>query len=64
MFTLVALRFVTYSIAVSDRSQEFIEDVCRLESVQQWVNAARVESEFLPFIDNLVGAADSPLNLG
>ena len=64
MFTPVALRFVTYSIAVSARSQEFIDAVGGLESVQQWVDAAQVESESLPFIDDRVGAADSPLTLG
>jgi glutathione S-transferase len=64
MFTPVALRFVTYSIPLSGRSQEFVEAVCGLESVQHWTDAARVESESLPFIDDLVGAKDSPLTLG
>ena len=64
MFTPVALRFVTYSIPVSEHSQVFIEAVCGLESVQRWIDAARVESESLPFIDDLVPAADSPLTLG
>jgi glutathione S-transferase len=64
MFTPVALRFVTYSIPVSGHSQEFVDAVCGLESVQRWIDAARVESESLPFIDGLVGAEDSPLTLG
>ena len=64
MFTPVALRFVTYSIPVSGHSQEFVEAVCGLESVQHWIDAARVESESIPFIDDLVPAADSPLTLG
>jgi len=64
MFTPVALRFVTYSIPLSGRSQEFVEAVCGLESVQHWIEAARVESESLTFIDDLVGAQDSPLTLG
>ncbi len=64
MFTPVALRFVTYSIPVSGHSQEFVEAVCGLESVQRWIDAARVESESLPFIDDLVPAVDSPLTLG
>ena len=54
MFMPVALRFVTYSIPVSRHAQEFVETVCGLESVQQWIDAARVESESLPFIDDLV----------
>lgn len=64
MFTPVVLRFVTYLIPVSGRSQELIETVCALESVQRWIDAARVESESLQFIDDLVGAKDSPLTLG
>ena len=64
MFTPVALRFVTYSIPLGGHSQEFVEAVCGLESVQHWTDAARVESESLTFIDDLVGAKDSPLTLG
>jgi glutathione S-transferase len=64
MYAPVALRFVTYSIPVSDRSREFIEAVCGLESVQRWIDGARAEAESLPFIDDLVGAKDSPLTLG
>jgi len=64
MFTPVALRFVTYSIPLSGHSQEFVEAVCGLESVQHWTDAAREESESLPFIDDLVSAKDSPLTLG
>ena len=64
MFTPVALRFVTYSIPVSEHSQAFIEAVCGLDSVQRWIDAARVESESLTFIDDLVPATHSPLTLG
>ena len=64
MFAPVALRFVTYSIAVSRHAQEFVDAVCGLESVQRWMEAARVESESLPFVDDLVSAQDSPLTLG
>ncbi len=64
MFAPVALRFVTYSIAVSEHSQAFIEAVCGMKSVQHWIDAARVESESIPFIDDLVPSRDSPLVLG
>jgi len=64
MFAPVALRFVTYSIPVSERSREFVDAVCGLESVQRWVDASREETEVLPFFDDLVGAKDSPLTLG
>jgi hypothetical protein len=42
----------------------FVEAVCNLESVQRWIEAAKAESEFLPFIDDLVPAKDSPLTPG
>jgi glutathione S-transferase len=64
MFTPVALRFVTYSIPVSGHAQEFIEAVCGLESVQRWIDAARVETESMSFVDDLVSAEDGPLTLG
>ena len=64
MFAPVALRFVTYSVPVSARSQEFVDAVLRSESVQAWAEAARSEAEKLSFIDELVPAESSPLTLG
>lgn len=64
MFAPVALRFVTYSIHVSGLAREFVEAVCALASVQQWIEAAQTESESLSFIDELVPAKDSPLTPG
>jgi len=64
MFAPVALRFVTYSIPVSEPAQKFVDAICNLESVQRWIEAARAETESLPFIDNLVPAEDSPLTPG
>jgi glutathione S-transferase len=64
MFAPVALRFVTYSIPLSEHAREFVEAVCDLESVQRWIETAKEESEFLPFIDDLVPAKDSPLTPG
>ena len=64
MFTPVALRFVSYSIPVSRRSQEFIDAVCASISVQKWIEAARSEPETIDFIDELIPAADTPLTLG
>ncbi|NNK31853.1 MAG: glutathione S-transferase family protein [Xanthomonadales bacterium] len=60
----VALRFVTYSIDVSERAQEFMDAVTGTGSVQQWIAAARLESESLPFIDQRMPAEISPLTLG
>ena len=64
LFTPVALRFVTYSIPVGDKSREFIDAVQDSKSVQQWIKAAQAESESIPFIDKLVPAELSPLTLG
>ncbi len=60
----VALRFLSYSIPVSDRAVEFIEAVQNLSSVREWVAAAREEPESLEFIDNRLPAQSSPLTLG
>jgi glutathione S-transferase len=64
IFTPVALRFVTYSITVSDKAQEFIDAVQASSTVRQWIDAAHAESEAITFIDELVPAEDSPLTLG
>ncbi len=64
MFMPVALRFVTYSIPVSDSAREFVDAAQDSESVRQWIEAARAESESLSFIDDLVPADSSPLTLG
>ena len=64
MFAPVALRFVTYSIQVGSRAQEYVEAVKGADSVQQWTEAAREEPELLSFIDELEPAASSPLTPG
>ena len=64
MFIPVALRFVTYSIPVSESAWEFVEAAQDSESVRQWIEAARAESESISFIDELVPAESSPLTLG
>lgn len=60
----VALRFVTYSIPVSDLARQFISAVQLSDSVQQWIKVAHAERESLSFIDELTPAASSPLTLG
>ena len=64
MFAPVALRFMTYSIPVSERAGEFVDTVQKAKSVQQWIEAARAETESLSFIDELEPAASSPLTPG
>ena len=64
MFAPVALRFVTYSIPVSEWAGAFVDAVQKAKSVQQWIEAARAETESLSFIDELEPAASSPLTPG
>jgi glutathione S-transferase len=64
IFTPVALRFVTYSIPVGGEARGFIDAVRGLNSVRQWIEAAREEAEAISFIDELVPAVSSPLTLG
>jgi len=64
MYAPVALRFVTYSIPVSEQAQSFVSSVSQLESTQKWIRAASEEIETIEFIDDLLPAAGSPLTLG
>ena len=64
MFAPVALRFVTYEIAVSPEASEFMDAVCGLQSVQQWIAAAREEKESISFIDQRIPARETDLTLG
>ena len=61
VYAPVALRFVTYGIPVGDESRGFVDSVCALDSVREFVDAARAEPEHLDFIDELVPTAKSPL---
>lgn len=61
VYAPVALRFVTYGIPVGEESQGFVDSVCGLASVQEFVDGARAEPEHLDFIDDLVPTAESPL---
>lgn len=64
MFAPVALRFVSYGIAVSPPAREYIDAVTDLKSVRQWVDAAKSEKESIAFIDQRVPAAQTDLTLG
>jgi glutathione S-transferase len=57
----VALRFATYEIALGPESRGFVDAVQGLVSVQEFVAAARAETEHLDFIDDLVDRASTPL---
>ena len=64
MYAPVALRFLTYGIAISDAAKQFQRAVCERAAVREWVAAAKEESEAITFIDDLVPAWKSPLVLG
>jgi glutathione S-transferase len=64
MFAPVALRFVTYSIALPAAAQQFVDAVQGLASIQEWCRAAQAETETIGFIDELVPALASQLTLG
>ncbi len=53
MFVPVALRFVSYGIAVDEPGAEFVQATQELVSVQDWVRASQNESLSLDFVDDL-----------
>ncbi|MGD1907111.1 MAG: glutathione S-transferase family protein [Leptolyngbyaceae cyanobacterium] len=59
MYAPVALRFVTYGIALVPEAQQFVSAVQALPSIQAWAEASTTETEVLPFIDNLNANGDS-----
>ncbi|MEM6701967.1 MAG: glutathione S-transferase family protein [Acidobacteriota bacterium] len=64
LYAPVALRFVTYSIEVSDRARPFVEAVESDALIREWVTEAGEEPEAIDFIDDLTPAHESPLTLG
>jgi glutathione S-transferase len=64
MYAPVALRFLTYNIALRPESIAFVENVHALESVQEFIAEAKDEPEVLDFIDDLVPTHDAPLTPG
>jgi glutathione S-transferase len=64
VYAPVALRFRSYEIEVSPESRGFGDAVEALESVRDFVSAARAEPEHIDFIDDLVPTSESPLVAG
>ena len=64
MYVPVALRFVSYDIAVSDRARQFIDATLAFAPVQAWVDAATQEAEAIDFIDARQPASSTALTLG
>jgi glutathione S-transferase len=48
----VVMRFVTYAVALPPVAQAYVDAVCALPAVQEWMAAARRETAFV--------AADEP----
>jgi len=53
MFAPVALRFVTYDIAVESPADEFVREIQGLEPIREWEELSRAETEELAQIDSL-----------
>lgn len=53
MYVPVALRLVTYQIAINPAAQWFIEAVQALPTLKPWLAAAAAETETLPVVDQL-----------
>ena len=64
MFAPVALRFVTYGIELERPAQDFVAQVCGLPLIQEWSGLCHDEPYAIPFIDELMPAAESQLTLG
>lgn len=64
MYAPVALRFLTYGVTVPEPAARFVAAVRADPDIVEWTALAEEESECLPFIDELIAAADSPLTLG
>lgn len=48
MFAPVALRFVTYEVALNSVAQQYVEAILALPATQTWLRKAREEPEVLP----------------
>ena len=64
VYAPVALRFVTYEIPINEPAQEFIHSVLGLNSIQEWIERAKIEPEKMEFIDRLLPANQAQLKLG
>lgn len=64
MYAPVALRFLTYAIPLDSDAKRFQTAVSAMASVQRFIAAAGEEAESLPYVDELIPAANNPLTLG
>lgn len=64
MYAPVALRFVTYAIALAPEAQQFVTAVQNLPAIQRWAEDSAAEAESLAFIDKVRPTPSTPLSLG
>ena len=62
MYAPVTSRFTTYQVPLADALAGYVERVLARDSLVEWCEAARAETEHLDFIDAL--AEDTPLRPG
>lgn len=48
MYAPVALRFMTYAVNLDNVSSAYVNAICQLPATQEWLAAARAETEVLP----------------
>ncbi|MDZ8052218.1 MAG: glutathione S-transferase family protein [Aulosira sp. ZfuVER01] len=48
MFAPVVLRFATYEVRLDNFSQKYVEEILELPAMQEWIQAAKKETEVLP----------------
>ena len=47
MFAPVALRFITYGVALTPPAQAYVDAIAALPAIQEWIAAARTETEVI-----------------
>ena len=64
IYAPVAMRFASYSIALDERAQGYVDAMRERASMQEWRRDAEAESESFDFIDELKPLDETPLVLG
>ncbi|MEM7281811.1 MAG: glutathione S-transferase family protein [Pseudomonadota bacterium] len=64
MYAPVVTRFHTYKIEVTKTQQDYMDRIRQRASVQEWTEAALVETETLYYFDNLLPIEEAPITPG
>jgi len=51
MFAPVALRFNTYAVPLDSVNADYVRTLLALPALQEWIEAARAETEVLPQLE-------------